>query len=29
MESITINSHPMTYVDSGQSNPRTLVLLSG
>src|SRR6202035_4454227 len=29
MESVTINSHPMTYVESGQSNPRTLVLLSG
>jgi pimeloyl-ACP methyl ester carboxylesterase len=29
MESVTINNHPMTYVESGQSNPRTLVLLSG
>ena len=28
-ESVTINNHPMTYVESGQSNPRTLVLLSG
>jgi pimeloyl-ACP methyl ester carboxylesterase len=29
MESVTINNHPMTYVESGQSNPRTLLLLSG
>ena len=29
MASVTINNHPMTYVESGQSNPRTLVLLSG
>jgi pimeloyl-ACP methyl ester carboxylesterase len=29
MESVTINNHPMTYVESGQSNPRTLILLSG
>ena len=29
MASVTINNHPMTYVESGQSNPRTLVVLSG
>jgi hypothetical protein len=29
MASVTINNHPMSYVESGQSNPRTLVLLSG
>src|SRR5580692_5535665 len=29
MDSITINNHPMTYVESGQSNPRVLLLLSG
>ena len=29
MASVTINNHPMSYVESGQSNPRTLLLLSG
>jgi pimeloyl-ACP methyl ester carboxylesterase len=29
MDSITIQNHPMTYVESGTSNKRTLVLLSG
>lgn len=29
MESITINDHPMTFVESGTSNPRSLILLSG